>query len=65
MGNLRNPTEVEQFENYSLNDYWLSQKCDRFWLGIFTHQTIAQNLVIKLVVGFDVWDEEILLQHDM
>ena len=33
---------------------------------MFTDQTIAKkkNLVVKLVVGFDVWEGERLFQHD-
>ena len=64
MGNLRNPIEVEQFENYTQTSYWMIQKCDQFWLGMFTDKTIAQYPVLKLVVGFDVWEGERLLQYD-
>ena len=31
---------------------------------MFTDWTIAKNLVVKPVVGFDVWEGERLLQHD-
>ena len=42
----------------------MTNKCDQFWLGMFTDWTIAKNLVVKPVVGFDVWEGERLLQHD-
>ena len=64
MGKLRNPIEVEQFENYTQTGYWMIQKYGQFWLGMFTDKTIAQYLVLKLVVGFDVWEGERLLQYD-
>ena len=49
-GKHQDQIEAEHFENYSQKGYWMIQNCDRFWLGMFTDQTIAQYIVAKLLL---------------